>query len=238
MAILEIEDLVAGYDSVPILEDVSLSLEEGKKVGVIGPNGAGKSTLFKTIMGYLTPWEGTIQYRSEDISGIEPSQLVEYDIGYVPQERNIFPKMSVEENLRIGGYLVDSDRLQGRLDDVYELFPRLSNRKSQTVRTMSGGEQKMVAIARAMITEPDLLLFDEPSAGLMPKYTNMVFDKIDEINHSRDVSFLIIEQDIKELLENTDETYVLRDGTVRLHMESADLLGNEELGEAYLGGEQ
>lgn len=236
MAVLKVEDLHTGYDDVPVLEGVDLSVEADEIVGIVGPNGAGKSTIFKAIMGYLSPWEGTITFKDESIGGAQPSDLVKLGIGYVPQEENVFPKMTVRENLLMGGFTVDDDVFEENVGELLRLFPRLEERQSQRVRTMSGGEQKMVAIARALVTEPELILFDEPSAGLMPKYVDMIFEKTRQIQEARGISFLIIEQNVTKLLENTDRTYVIRDGGVRLSAESRRLLEEEDLGEVYLGG--
>ena len=236
MAVLEVENLHTGYGDVPVLEGVELSIEADEIVGVIGPNGAGKSTIFKSIMGYLPPWEGTITFKGDSIAGAQPSDLVKLGIGYVPQSENVFPKMTVRENLRMGGFTVDDGVFEENVDELLELFPRLEERQDQKVRTMSGGEQKMVAVARALVTEPELILFDEPSAGLMPKYVDMIFEKTRQIQEARGISFLIIEQNVTTLLENTDRTYVIRDGGVRLSAESRRLLEEEDLGEVYLGG--
>ena len=236
MAVLEVENLHTGYDDVPVLEGVDLTVEADEIVGVVGPNGAGKSTIFKAIMGYLSPWKGTIIFKSDSIGGAQPSDLVKLGIGYVPQNENVFPKMTVRENLRMGGFTVDDEVFEENVDELLELFPRLEERQDQKVRTMSGGEQKMVAVARALVTEPELILFDEPSAGLMPKYVDMIFEKTRQIQEARGISFLIIEQNVTKLLENTDRTYVIRDGGVRLAAESRRLLEEEDLGEVYLGG--
>jgi branched-chain amino acid transport system ATP-binding protein len=236
MAVLEVENLHTGYDDVPVLEGIDLSVEADEIVGIVGPNGAGKSTIFKAIMGYLSPWEGTITFEGDSIGGAQPSDLVKLGIGYVPQDENVFPKMTVQENLLMGGFTVDEDTFEENVDGLLELFPPLEERQSQQVRTMSGGEQKMVAVARALVTEPELILFDEPSAGLMPKYVDMIFEKTRQIQEARGISFLIIEQNVTKLLENTDRTYVIRDGGVRLAAESRRLLEEEDLGEVYLGG--
>lgn len=236
MAVLEVENLHTGYGNVPVLEGVDVHVEEDEVVGVIGPNGAGKSTIFKAIMGYLEPWEGGIRFRGEEIGGTQPSDLVKLGIGYVPQQENVFPQMTVRENLNMGAFTIDDETYRENRESLYELFPRLADRKDQKVRTMSGGEQKMVAIARALITDPDLVLFDEPSAGLMPKYVDDIFEKVRQIQQERNISFLIIEQNVNVLLQNTDRTYVIRDGGVRLEADSQELLESEELGSAYLGG--
>lgn len=236
MALLEIDNLHTGYGDVPVLEAVDLAVEEDEIVGIVGPNGAGKSTIFKAIMGYLEPWDGTIKYRGDDVGGTASSDLVKKGIGYVPQNDNIFPKMTVEENLRMGAFTISDDAYESNVETLLELFPTLQERHSQKVYTMSGGEQKMVAVARALVTEPELVLFDEPSAGLMPKYVDDIFRKVRQIQQERGISLLIIEQNVPKLLKNSDRAYVIRDGGVKLKAESQQLLENEDLGAAYLGG--
>jgi ABC-type branched-subunit amino acid transport system ATPase component len=236
MALLDIENLHTGYGDVPVLEGVDLEVADEEIVGVVGPNGAGKSTIFKAIMGYLTPWEGSIRYQGREIGGTTSSDLVKEGIGYVPQNDNVFPKMTVEENLRMGAFTIDDDEYEANVDPLLELFPKLQERMSQKVYKMSGGEQKMVAVARALVTAPDLVLFDEPSAGLMPKYVDDIFRKVRQIQEEREISLLIIEQNVPKLLNNSDRAYVIRDGGVRLEAESRRLLEDEDLGAAYLGG--
>jgi ABC-type branched-subunit amino acid transport system ATPase component len=238
MSVLEVENLHTGYDDVPVLEGVDLTVENDEIVGVIGPNGAGKSTIFKAIMGYLEPWEGSIRLRGDDIGATQPSDIVKIGMGYVPQNENVFPKMTVKENLQMGAFTIEDDAFSKNFDSVLELFPQLDERRDQKVQTMSGGEQKMVAVARALITEPDIVLFDEPSSALMPKYVDEIFTKISQVQQNRNVSFLIIEQNVNKLLQNTDRAYVIREGNVRLHAESQELLNNEDLGKVYLGGSQ
>ena len=236
MTVLEINNLSTGYDDVPVLTNIDIKAENNEIVGIIGPNGAGKSTIFKAIMGYIDPWEGEINFQDSLINNYQASDLVKMGLGYVPQRNNVFPRMTVMENLRMGAFTIDDEQFQQNKKEVLELFPRLSDRKEQTVRTMSGGERKMVAIARALITKPELVLFDEPSAGLMPKYVDEVFEKIHQIRDSSDISFIIIEQNVQKLLENTDRTYVIRDGEVRLEEISREILESEDLGKIYLGG--
>ena len=233
--LLELDGIVAGYNEVPVLNGVDLHVDRGEVVGLIGPNGAGKSTVFKSIMGYLTPWEGEVWYDGERVGHVQPSDLVKLGIGYVPQTQNTFPKMDVMENLRMGAYTLDGD-FDERAEELLELFPRLDERRDQQVRTMSGGEQKMVAVARALIADPDLVLFDEPSAGLMPKYVQQVFDRINTIREEQSLTFLIIEQNVPVLLENTDRAYVLRNGEVVGEAASERFLEGDELGDLYLGG--
>ncbi|RQH02454.1 ABC transporter ATP-binding protein [Natrarchaeobius oligotrophus] len=236
MSLLELEDVTTGYNDVSVLHDVTLAVDRNEAVGVIGPNGAGKSTVFKTIMGYLEPWSGTVRYGGEAIDDAKPSERVKLGIGYVPQRENVFPKMTVRENLRMGAYTLDSETYEGRIQELFDLFPRLEERADQKVRTMSGGEQKMVAIARAMVTNPDLVLFDEPSAGLMPKYISEIFERIADIQRERETAFLIIEQNVPIVLEHTDRTYALRNGSVVADRESSQFVEQDDLGELYLGG--
>jgi branched-chain amino acid transport system ATP-binding protein len=236
MPVLEISDLHTGYGDVSVLEGVDLEVDEEEIVGVVGPNGAGKSTIFKAIMGYLEPWGGSIQYQGREIGGTAPSNIVKEGIGYVPQNDNVFPKMTVEENLRMGAFTIDDTEYERNVSPLLELFPKLEERLSQKVYKMSGGEQKMVAVARALVTGPDLVLFDEPSAGLMPKYVDDIFKKIRQIQKERHISLLIIEQNVPKLLNNSDRAYVIRDGGVRLEADSRTLLEDEDLGAAYLGG--
>lgn len=238
MALLEIENLHTGYGDVPVLEGVDLDVANEEIVGVVGPNGAGKSTIFKAIMGYLEPWEGSIQFQGREIGGTASSDLVKEGIGYVPQNDNVFPKMTVEENLRMGAFTIDDDEYERNVSPLLELFPKLEERLAQKVYQMSGGEQKMVAVARALITAPELVLFDEPSAGLMPKYVDDIFRKVRQIQEERAISLLIIEQNVPKLLNNSDRAYVIRDGGVRLEAKSRQLLEDEDLGAAYLGGSE
>jgi len=227
---------VTGYGDTPIVKDISIDVEQNEKVGVIGPNGAGKSTLFKGIMGYLGAWEGFVIFNGTDISNMQPSKVVNSGIGYIPQNDNIFPKMTVKENILMGAYSLDDGLIEERETELYELFPKLEDRRDQRASTMSGGEQKMIAVARAIVTKPDLILFDEPSAGLMPKYIDDIFRKIDVIREERETSFLMIEQNIQKLLENTHRTYVLREGKIHLERDSSELLESDDLQRAYLGG--
>jgi ABC-type branched-subunit amino acid transport system ATPase component len=235
MKILEVKDVYSGYGDTEVLHGVSMYLNEGEIVTIIGPNGAGKSTLLKTIMGYLYPSRGKILFRDEDVTGLRPDEKVKKGIGYVPQLDNVFPSLSVEENLEMGGYIEHKRRLTERIEAAYELFPLLRERRNQRVRTMSGGERQMLAMARALMTEPSLLLLDEPSAGLSPKVSASVFERIREI-HQRGKAIIIVEQDAYQSLGISNRGYVLAMGQKEYEDEAHKILDSRKIREAYLGG--
>jgi ABC-type branched-subunit amino acid transport system ATPase component len=235
MKILDVKDVYSGYGDTEVLHGVSIYLTEGEIVTIIGPNGAGKSTLLKTIMGYLPPTRGRILFRDEDVTLLRPDEKVRKGIGYVPQLENVFPSLTVEENLEMGGYIEDKRRLTRRIEHAYELFPVLRERKNQRVRTMSGGQRQMLAMARALMTEPSLLLLDEPSAGLSPKVSAVVFDRIKEI-HQRGKAIIIVEQDAYQSLGISNRGYVLAMGQKEYEDEAHKILDSRKIREAYLGG--
>jgi len=235
MKILQVRDVYAGYGDTEVLHGVSIHLNEGEIVTIIGPNGAGKSTLLKTIMGYLQPTRGKILFRNEDVTSLRPDEKVRRGIGYVPQLENVFPSLTVEENLEMGGYIEDKRRLMERIEGAYELFPVLRERRSQKVRTMSGGQRQMLAMARALMTEPSLLLLDEPSAGLSPKVSALVFERIKEI-HQRGKAIIIVEQDAYQSLGISNRGYVLAMGQNEYEDEAHKILDSRKIREAYLGG--
>ncbi len=235
MRILEGKDVYSGYGDTEILHGVSIYLNEGETVTIIGPNGAGKSTLLKTIMGYLTPTQGKITFRDQDVTNSGPDEKVRKGIGYVPQLENVFPSLTVEENLEMGGYIEDKRHVRQRIGEAYELFPVLGERRGQRVRTMSGGQRQMLAMARALMTEPCLLLLDEPSAGLSPKVSTMVFEKIQAI-HQQGKTIMIVEQDAYQSLEISDRGYVLAMGQNEYEDDAHKILESRKIREAYLGG--
>jgi ABC-type branched-subunit amino acid transport system ATPase component len=235
MKILEVKDVYSGYGDTEVLHGVSIYLNEGEIVTIIGPNGAGKSTLLKTIMGYLRPTRGRILFRDEDVTVLRPDEKVRKGIGYVPQLENVFPSLTVEENLEMGGYIEDKRRLPERIEGAYELFPVLKERRGQRVRTMSGGQRQMLAMARALMTEPSLLLLDEPSAGLSPKVSAAVFEMIKEI-HRREKTIIIVEQDAYQSLGISNRGYVLAMGQKEYEDEAHKILDSRKIREAYLGG--
>jgi ABC-type branched-subunit amino acid transport system ATPase component len=235
MTILEAENITAGYTSeVNILSNVSMQLESGQIVSVIGPNGAGKSTLLKTIFGILKPVKGKIRLRGADITSLKPDKIAKKGISYVPQVNNVFPSLTIQENLDMGAFIRSDDYSQ-RLDQIYQLFPILGERKKQKAGQLSGGQRQMVAMGRALMVDPQVLLLDEPSAGLAPNLVEMIFEKIIDINKTG-VSMIIVEQNAREALKMADHGYVLAMGRNVLDDSGEALLNNEEVGRLYLGG--
>ena len=234
MIILKTEDITVGYTEVDILHDVGIRVKSGGIVSIIGPNGAGKSTLLKTIFGILKPRHGTVTLKDEDITGLKPDKIARKGISYVPQVDNVFPSMTIQENLEMGAFIRNDDYSQ-RLDEVYDLFPILSERKKQKVGHLSGGQRQMVAMGRALMLDPQLLLLDEPSAGLAPVLVSDIFEKIMEIN-ATGVAMIIVEQNAKEALKMAQHGYVLAMGRNVLDDTGEALLANEEVGRLYLGG--
>jgi ABC-type branched-subunit amino acid transport system ATPase component len=232
--VLYTEELVAGYlPEVDILNGVSIRVNDGEIVTVIGPNGAGKSTLIKTIFGLLAPRGGLVQLRGEDITGLRPHSITRRGMSYVPQLDNIFESLTVEENLQMGS--LDSSRTRERIDAMYELFPRLGERRGQVAGTMSGGERQMVAMARALMPEPQVLLLDEPSAGLAPAFVEAIFEKVGEINR-QGVTIVMVEQNARRALAMSNRGYVLELGKDKVEGPGRELLEDPKVAELYLGG--
>jgi neutral amino acid transport system ATP-binding protein len=233
-ALLMTENLVAGYvPEVDILNGVSFGVREGEIATVVGPNGAGKSTLIKTIFGLLRPREGRVTLRGEDLTGLEPHSITRRGMSYVPQLDNVFPSLTVEENLEMGA--LEHSRKRERIDDLYGLFPRLGERRGQAAGTMSGGERQMLAMARALMPEPQVLLLDEPSAGLAPAFVETIFEKVREINEAG-VTLVMVEQNARRALGMSDRGYVLDLGQNRFQGSGRDLLDDPKVAELYLGG--
>jgi neutral amino acid transport system ATP-binding protein len=232
--LLSTEDLVAGYvPEVDILNGVSIRVSAGEIVTIVGPNGAGKSTLIKTIFGLLEPRAGRVVFRSEDIGGHKPHTITRLGLSYVPQLDNVFPTLSVEENLELGSF--DRSKTGPQVDRMYELFPRLGERRTQAVGTMSGGERQMVAMARALMPEPEVLLLDEPSAGLAPAFVDAIFEKVQDVNREG-VTIVMVEQNARRALAMSTRGYVLDLGKDRFEGPGADLLSDPKVAELYLGG--
>ncbi len=233
-ALLVTEGLVAGYvPGVDILDGVSLVVSEGEIATVVGPNGAGKSTLIKAIFGLLRPRAGRITLRGEDLTGLEPHTITRRGMSYVPQLDNVFPSLSVEENLEMGS--LERSRTRERIDRMYELFPRLGERRTQAAGTMSGGERQMLAMARALMPQPHVLLLDEPSAGLAPAFVEAIFENVREINQAG-VTVVMVEQNARRALAMSDRGYVLDLGQNRFQGAGRDLLEDPKVAELYLGG--
>lgn len=210
-----------------------MRVEPGQIVAIIGPNGAGKSTLLKTVFGILRPKEGRIVFDGEEIGGLPPEVIVRKGMSYVPQVRNVFPSLTVQENLEMGAFVREDD-YRGRLEEIYQMFPDLREKRHQKVGRLSGGQRQMVAMGRALMLDPKLLLLDEPSAGLAPSAVSAVFDRIMEINR-RGVAILIVEQNAKEALRLSNYGYVLTMGRNALEGPGEELLRDEEVGRLYLG---
>jgi ABC-type branched-subunit amino acid transport system ATPase component len=236
MKILEANNIVAGYGKSEILHGVSISLGEGESITIIGPNGAGKSTLLKAIMGYITIFAGDISWKGEDITHLKPHEKVIQGFGYVPQLGNVFPSLTVRENLEMGGFLETKEMVKGRMDKSFQLFPILAKRLKQKAGTLSGGERQMLGMARALMSEPEILMLDEPSAGLSPKMAEEVFVTIADIHERLGRAIIIIEQDAYQSLSISDRGYVLAMGRNEFEDSADRILSNEKIREAYLGG--
>ena len=234
MPLLKVDDVTSGYGEMEVVRNVSLEVGEGEIVSIIGPNGAGKSTVMKVIFGLLPVWSGSIQLAGEEISGLEPDRIVRKGMGLVPQVDNIFPSLTVEENLEMGAFVLD-EPLGPRKQRVFDLFPRLAERRRQRAGKMSGGERQMVAMGRALMLDPVLLLLDEPSAGLAPMLVDTIFERIKDINEAG-VAILMVEQNARKSLELAHRGYVLANGENRVEGDSGMLLENPEVGQLYLGG--
>ena len=234
--LLRAEGMTAGYGKMAILHDVTLEVRAGEMVSVIGPNGAGKSTAFKTIVGFLRPTSGRVVFDGQDIAGLRPDQVLVRGLAYVPQGRIVFPQMTVLENLEMGAYIErDATRIRQALDRVCALFPILGERRSQKAGTMSGGEQQMVAIGRALMTTPKLIMLDEPSLGLAPKFVTLIFDKLTEMKRAG-FTLMVVEQNAARALAVADRGYVLELGRNRFEGTGEALLADPEVKRLYLGG--
>lgn len=233
---LKIEKINVFYGDLQVLKEVSMEVEEGKIVVVIGANGAGKSTLINTISGLLVPRQGQIIYQGTKISDLSPHKIVAKQIIQVPEGRQLFTDLTIQENLLMGAYLLKSkDETNSRMNSVYELFPILKERSLQKAGTLSGGEQQMLAVSRALMANPKLLMFDEPSLGLAPKMVKTIFEIIVKINKQLGVSVLLVEQNVKLSCQICDHAYVMENGTVTLSGTGAYMLGNQKVRQAYLG---
>jgi branched-chain amino acid transport system ATP-binding protein len=234
MALLEVHDLHTFYGNIEALKGISLEVEEGEVVTLIGSNGAGKSTTLRSISGLTPPREGTIRFDGREIGETPPQEIVRLGISQAPEGRHCFARMSVRENLELGAYLRRDARISEDLERVYDLFPRLKERERQKAGTMSGGEQQMLAIGRALMSEPRLLLLDEPAMGLAPVLVERIYETIAEINR-QGTTILLVEQNANFALEVARRGYVLETGTIALTDTSDSLRENPEVQRAYLG---
>jgi branched-chain amino acid transport system ATP-binding protein len=234
---LEIKNLAVNYGAIAALHGISLSVPDGQIVTLIGANGAGKTTTLKTISGLLKPATGEIVYAGRNIAGLPPHRIVGLGVSQSPEGRMIFANLSVHENLQLGAYLQkDRETVRRDLERVFGLFPRLKEREGQIAGTLSGGEQQMLAIGRALMSRPRLLLLDEPSLGLAPLLVKTIFEKIVEINREQGLTILLVEQNANLALEISHFAYVLETGKVVLQGSSAELRQNPKVKSAYLGG--
>ena len=234
MSVLALDAVSAGYGGTEILHDVSLRVDAGEIVVIIGPNGAGKSTAMKSVFGLLNMHSGRVLLDDEDITDTPPEEVVRKGVCFVPQTDNIFPNLTVHENLEMGAY-IRTDDFSGRLKEIYELFPPLVEKRNLAAGTLSGGQRQMVAMGKALMLDPKILMLDEPSAGLSPKFQGEVFKNIRDIN-SAGIPILMVEQNAKQALSIASRGYILVDGQNRLDDTGDALLANEEVAEMFLGG--
>jgi len=234
VTVLEAREVVSGYGEVEILHGVSVRVEEGEIVTIIGPNGAGKSTLLKTVFGLLPCKRGKVLFGGEDVTGQSPQVMVRKGMCYVPQSDNVFPSLTVQENLEMGAF-IRRDDYRPKIEEVLALFPDVLERRHTRAGKLSGGQRQMLALARALMLDPRILLLDEPSASLAPNMVDLVFTKILDINRSG-VAIVMVEQNARESLKLSHRGYVLAMGQNRLEGSGESLLNNEEMGKAYLGG--
>ncbi|KPJ75234.1 MAG: leucine/isoleucine/valine transporter ATP-binding subunit [Deltaproteobacteria bacterium SG8_13] len=233
--ILEIDDLKVRYSGLPVIQGVSLFVDPGETVCVVGSNGAGKSTLLRSVMGAQRAFSGRIVFQGREIQRLRTEEIVRLGIVYVPEEKMLFKPLSVEENIRLGAYILkDENRVRKNLEFVYELFPRLRERRTQAASTLSGGEQQMVAIGRGLMSRPQLLMLDEPSLGLAPILVDEVLDRVRQLKQEG-ISILLVEQNVREALDLADRGYVLQTGRVVEQGEGKELLESDRFRQAFLG---
>ncbi len=232
---LEVKNLNVGYGRLQIIWDLSIKISKGEMVAILGPNGAGKTTILKCLTGILPPMGGSVQFMETDITAMPSHLLVNQGLAFVPEERNLFLSMTVEDNLLMGAYSIkDGIRIKKNLDYVFELFPRLKERRPQLAGTMSGGERQMLAIARGLMCNPAMIILDEPSMGLSPENVVAVFETIDKLREEN-VTVLIVEQNVDTTLRFADRAYVMEHGRITMEDSSANLLGNDHIRKMYLG---
>lgn len=232
---LELNNLNAGYGSFQALFSVNLEVKKGEAIAVIGPNGAGKTTLLRTISGMLPVQSGNLSMEGTSLKDVPPYRIIDFGIAHVPENRRLFSSMSIEDNLRMGAFTPNArPHFEERLDFIFDLFPRLKERRSQIAGTLSGGEQQMCAIGRALMSSPKLLLMDEPSAGLAPVIVNQVFQLVQQIR-DQGLTVLIVEQNIEQVLQIVDRAYLMEVGTIKISGKAEELIQSESLRKAYVG---
>lgn len=235
MAMLEINDIKVYYGMIQAIKGVSFSVNEGEVVALIGANGAGKTTILHTISGLLSPKEGNVVFEGQDITKLPAHKIVSMGMAHVPEGRRVFSQLSVLQNLKMGAYTRhDKEEINETLTHVFDRFPRLKERQSQMAGTLSGGEQQMLAMGRALMSHPKIILMDEPSMGLSPIFVNEIFDIIQEVSKGG-TTVLLVEQNAKKALSIADRAYVLETGNIVLEGQASELLNNEDIKKAYLG---
>jgi len=232
MTILTVDNIVSGYGSMEVLHHVSLEVEKGQIVTLLGPNGSGKTTLLRTVFGVITPREGKVYYKGEDVSEVHAEQMPRLGMAYVPQEENVFPNLTIQENLEMGAF-IRTDNWQPRIEEVFELFPDIAGRRKSRAGELSGGMRQMLAIGRALMLNPELLLLDEPSTGLAPVLVDAIFERISELN-KQGVTVLLVEQNA-QALKCAEKAYILEGGEKKAEGSAKDLMADEEIGKLYLG---
>jgi ABC-type branched-subunit amino acid transport system ATPase component len=232
---LRVRGLTAGYDGLPIVRDVSICVGRGEIVTLIGPNGAGKSTLLKSIMGVISPMAGEITVASVNLSGLRADEIARIGVGYVPQVRDVFDSLTVKENLEMGGYQLPRREVAHRIDGVTSAFPQLETMLGRTAGNLSGGERKMVAIGRVLMTQPSLVILDEPTAGLSPQLADRMLSDYVRRLAERGVAVLLVEQRAREALAISDHAYVMASGAVEIAAPASEILARPDLGELFLG---
>ncbi len=232
--VLEVSGLEGGYGAVQILYGIDMHVDEGEFVTIIGPNGCGKSTLIKTIFGIASYYRGTVEYRGQEVSGWRTDQLVNRGIAYVPQVDNVFPSLSVKENLQMGGNTLSNRVLNERIERAIEMFPDLRSREYDLAASLSGGERQMLAISRALISDPQFLLLDEPTAALSPLYQQQIIERIDSLREEG-ITILIVEQNARLSLTRSDRGYIMANGKVVHSGDAQHILTDPEIGEYFLG---
>ncbi|MDZ7712415.1 MAG: ABC transporter ATP-binding protein [Rhodovibrio sp.] len=236
MPLLKVDRITCGYGDMQVLTDVSIEVKRGEIVSIIGPNGAGKSTVMKAVFGLLHPWTGKIEFDGIDISRHEPYEIVETGMCYVPQVANVFTELTVDENLDMGAFVRSDDQVGQRKQQIFELFPRLHERRRQKAGKMSGGERQMVAMGSALMLDPKLILLDEPSAGLAPRMVDHIFERIVHVNQQFNVAVMMVEQNAKQSLQMAQRGYVMASGENRVEGTGDELLKDPDVARLYLGG--
>jgi branched-chain amino acid transport system ATP-binding protein len=234
--LLEIDSVHAGYGRVDVLHDICITLKQGEFISIVGPNGAGKTTLFKTISGLVTPSAGSIKYKGNDLLSVEASRRAYLGLSHVPEGRQVFPALTVLENLEMGAFARNNNQeFSASLEKIYTWFPILKDRQAQTAGTLSGGEQQMLAIGRGLAALPEVLMLDEPSMGLAPAIADEIFERLIEIHQTEGLSILLVEQRVAEALHFADRAYVLEAGKIILSGNPEKLRNNDRIRQAYLG---